>query len=109
MPKLKPIKFSDYSKGTFNHDLELEQLIKNLHNKNKVALSSGRYKVDFADFTVYFECNRLSDVINHGTPLQLINASLSTWEGNWNSQIKVSYTMIDKTTLFTLLKIIVVK
>lgn len=106
MPKLKPIKFSDYSKDTFNHDLELEQLIISLHNKNKVTLSSGRYKVDHASFTVYFECNRIADVINHGTPLQLINASLYTWIGSWHSQTKVSHTMIDKTTLFTLLKLL---
>lgn len=108
MPKLKPIKFSDYSNDdlTFHHDQELEQVIISLYNKNKITLSSGRYKVDYASFTVYFECNRLADVIDHGVPLQLRNASLSTWQGNWNSQTKVSHTMIDKTTLFTLLKVL---
>lgn len=108
MPKLKPLQFSDYSKDdlTFHHDQELEQIIISLYNSGKVTLSSGRYKVDHASFTVYFECNRLADVIDHCVPLQLINASLSTWQGSWNSQTKVSHTMIDKTTLFTLLKLL---
>lgn len=105
MPKLKPIRFSDYSRDTFNHDLELENLIISLYNTNKVTLSSGRYKVDHASFTVYFKCNQLNDVINHETPLNLINASIFSWVGNWNSQTKTSHTMIDKTTLFTLLKL----
>ena len=106
MPKLKPMKFSDYSRDTFNHDLELENLIISLYSTNKITLSSGRYKVDHASFTVYFKCNSLSDVINHETPLNLINASISTWVGDWNSQTKTSHTMIDKTTLFTLLKLL---
>lgn len=90
----------------FHHDNALQTLIIELYESKKLTLSSGRYKIDMQEFTLYIECNRLEDVIRHKQPLVIISVSLHSWIGRWNSMTTVSHTRIDKTTLFTFLKML---
>lgn len=107
MPKLKPMKFSDYSNDlTFHHDQELESLIIDLRVKGKIKHDGNCYAVSNDHLDIKINCSRIEDTIRNGQPLKLINASLFSRVGSWNSQTKTSYTMIDKTTLFTLLKLL---
>jgi len=108
MPKLKPRKFSDYSNDdlTFHHDQELESLILTLKVTGKLKHNGSCYKIGNDHLDVSINCSRIGDTINHGQPLKLISASLSSHEGSWNSHTKTSHTMIDKTTLYTLLKLL---
>ena len=108
MPKLKPMQFSDYSNDglTFHHDLELESLILTLYVAKKLKHTNGCYTIGNSHFDINIKCSRTEDAINNRQPLKIINASLSSYEGSWNSQTKTSFTMIDRTTLYTLLKML---
>lgn len=55
---------------------------------------------------INIHCSRIEDSIHHKQPLTLTNASLFSRQGSWNSQAITSHTMIDKTTLYTLLKLL---
>lgn len=106
MPKLKPLKFSEYSTDYFHHDLELESLILTLYVTKKLQHKNGCYVVSSSHMDVNIRCSRIEDSINQGQPLKLINASLFSRLGSWNPQAITSHTMIDKTTLYTLLKLL---
>jgi len=106
MPKIKPLKFSDYSKDYFHHDQELESLILTLYVTEKLQHKNGCYVVSNNYMDVKVQCSRIEDYINQGQPLKLINASLFSRQGSWNPQAITSHTMIDKTTLYTLLKLL---
>lgn len=107
MPKLKPLNIKDYSKlDLFFHAEELKILLVDLYQRGIIRRSTDCYLLDFNDLTLRIKCNRLEDVIQHNTDLNLINASLCTWIGSWSSNKKTSHTMIDQSTLFSFLKII---
>lgn len=104
MPKLKPLKFSDYANDIFNHDKDLESMILTLYVTKKLKPSNGRYQISCSHTDVYITCSRIEDTLNNMQPLKITNASLFSRSGSWNPEAVTSHTMIDKTTLYTLLK-----
>ena len=107
MPKIKPLKIEEYSKFEyFYHDLELQTLIVKLYKKGVIVQAHEGYKVVYQDQTIYINCSRIHDTIEHDQPLKIINVSLWSWIGRWNSSTKNSHTMIDRCALHVLLKII---
>lgn len=109
MPKLKPMKFSDYSNDdlTFHHDQELKSLIVTLRVENKLKHNGHKFVISVDHLDVYIECNDLNHfIIGSADKFEIVNASLSSRVGKWSPEAKTSHTMIDKTTLFTLLKLL---
>ena len=108
MPKIKPLHFEDYSNDdlTFHHDQELESLLLNLRVTNKLKHNGNSYTIGNDHLDVSIKCSRIEDTINKGQTLKIINASLSSYAGSWNPHTKISHTMIDRTTLYTLLKLL---
>jgi hypothetical protein len=89
----------------FHHKTELENLILDLYDTHKITNSSGRYKLEGNEFTLYFEATRLEDVKRFGSDMSIGRICLYTRIGKWNPHTTVSSSFdIDLTTFFTLLK-----
>jgi hypothetical protein len=90
----------------FHHKTALENLILGMYGSGKITSSSGRYKFEGKEFTLYFEATRLADVKRFDSDMNIKEICLHTWIGNWTSHTKTSHSFdIDYATLYTLLKL----
>lgn len=103
------MKFEDYANDnlTFHHDQELESLIVTLRVENKLKHNGNKFSISLDHLDAYIECKDLNHfILGSADKFEIVNASISSRSGKWTPEAKTSHTMIDKTTLYTLLKLL---